>query len=154
MALGFPLYINLHDNNCVIIGGGDYAADCARTLLDFGAKVTVICPVLCPALKELDRQQAVRHIPRRYYRGDCTNAYLCVAATDDESVNIAVSDECKAKGIPVNLSRPAAFGNFLFPVAILREELTISLAGNRPREELERLRDRLELALDNDSQEA
>ena len=38
--------------------------------------------------------------------------------------------------------------------ANLREELTISLAGNRPREELERLRDRLELALDSDAQEA
>lgn len=148
MAVGFPLYIDLHGNNCVVIGGGDYAAACAKTLLGFGAKVTVICPLLCPALKELDESQAIRHIPRRYYRGDCTNAYLCVAATNEESINIAVSDECKAKGIPVNISRPAAFGNFQFPVTIVREELTLSLAGDRPREELEALRDRLEPEID------
>lgn len=147
MALGFPLYIDLHGNNCVVFGGGSYAASCIRTLLDFGAKVTVICPVLCDGLKKLDEEEIIRHIPRRYYRGDCTNAYLCVAATDDEAVNIAISDECKAKGVPVNISKPAAFGNFFFPTAIIREDLTLSLAGNRPRRELEALRERLEALL-------
>ena len=99
MALGFPLYIDLNGNNCVVFGGGDYAASCVKTLLAFGARVTVICPILSEKMRELDAaSEAVRHIPRRYYRGDCTNAYLCVAATNDESVNIAISDECKAKG--------------------------------------------------------
>jgi|GEM_PF-883323 siroheme synthase, N-terminal domain len=147
MACGFPLYIDLHGNNCVIIGGGDYAAFCARTLLRFGAKVTVICPLLSPALKELDDNGAIRHIPRRYYRGDCTNSCLCIAATDSETVNIAVSDECKAKGIPVNLSKPAAFGNFFFPAAIVLDDMTVSVAGERPTKELLALRDRIEAAL-------
>ena len=47
MALGFPLYINLHGNNCVVLGGGEFAWERARTLLAFGAKVTVISPNLC-----------------------------------------------------------------------------------------------------------
>ena len=99
MAFGFPLYIDLNGNNCVVLGGGDYAADKVDTLLQFGAKVTVISPALCGRLQELDKTRAIRYIPRRYYRGDCTNAYICVAATGTESVNIAISDECKAKGL-------------------------------------------------------
>ena len=37
MALGFPLYIDLNGNNCVVFGGGEFAADRAQTLLRFGA---------------------------------------------------------------------------------------------------------------------
>ena len=99
MALGFPLYINLHGNNCVVLGGGEFAWERARTLLAFGAKVTVISPTLCEGLRRLDEEGKIRYIPRRYFRGDCTCAYLCVAATEDEALNIAISDECKAKGI-------------------------------------------------------
>ena len=129
MAYWFPLYIVLHDNNCVVLGGGKFAACRAKTLLKFGAKVTVISPALCAELRELDTAGRIRYIPRKYYRGDCTSAYLCVAATDEENVNIAIADECKAKGIPVNVSRPAAFGTFSFPSVVMQEGVTVSLSG-------------------------
>ena len=34
MAYGFPLYIDLHDNNCVVLGGGKFAASRAKTLFE------------------------------------------------------------------------------------------------------------------------
>ena len=34
MALGFPLYINLYGNNCVVLGGGEFAYQRTKTLLD------------------------------------------------------------------------------------------------------------------------
>ena len=147
MALGFPLYIDLNGNNCVVLGGGSYATFCARILLKFGAKVTVISPTLCDRLRELDQTRAIRYIPRRYYRGDCTNAYICVAATGVESVNIAISDECKAKGVPVNVSRPAAFGNYTFPHIVLYKDVSLAVSGSAPAEQLARLRDLLEQRL-------
>lgn len=147
MAYGFPLYIDLKGNNCVVLGGGDYAADKVAALLRFDAKVTVISPTLCDRLQELDKTHAIRYIPRRYYRGDCTNAYICVAATGTESVNIAVSDECKAKGIPVNVSKPAAFGNYLFPQVVLYEEISLAISGSAPAQLQADLRELLEARL-------
>ena len=147
MAFGFPLYIDLIGNNCVVLGGGDYAAEKVDTLLKFGAKVTVISPSLCDRLRELDKKHAIRYIPRRYYRGDCTNAYICVAATDTESVNIAISDECKAKGIPVNVSRPAAFGNYIFPRIVLHKNISLAVSGDARPELQSRLRELLEKKL-------
>ena len=146
MAFGFPLYIDLNGNNCVVLGGGDYAADKVDTLLQFGAKVTVISPALCGRLQELDKTRAIRYIPRRYYRGDCTNSYICVAATGVESVNIAISDECKAKGVPVNVSKPA-FGNYTFPRIVLYKDVSLAVSGSAPAEQLARLRDLLEQRL-------
>lgn len=147
MAFGFPLYIDLNGNNCTIFGGGDYAADKAETLLKFGARITVISPTLCERLTRLDAAHAIRYIPRKYYRGDCTTCVLCVAATDHDATNIAIASECKAKKIPVNLSQPAAFGNFCFPEAIIKDDLQISLVGNMSSEELRGLRDTIEKAL-------
>lgn len=147
MALGFPLYINLHGNNCVVLGGGEFAWERTQTLLAFGAKVTVISPTLCKGLQRLDEENKIRYIPRRYFRGDCTCAYLCVAATEDEALNIAISDECKAKGIPVNVLKPVAFGTFYFPSVVLTDTLSVSISGKLDPVVIGRLRDQIEQAL-------
>ena len=147
MALGFPLYINLYGNNCVVLGGGEFAYQRTKTLLDFGAKVTVISPTLCEEMQRLDEENKIRYIPRRYFRGDCTCAYLCVAATEDESLNIAISDECKAKGIPVNVLKTVAFGTFYFTSVVLTDALSISISGKLDPAAVNSLRDQIEQAL-------
>ncbi len=144
MAIGFPLHIHLADNNCTVFGGGDHAARRVRELRRFGAKVTVISPTLCPALQALSNSGEIRHIPRKYYRGDCTNSQLCVAATDEPTVNIAIATESKAKGVPVNVTDPAAYGNFQFPRVIMQDDIVISITGDAPTETLQKLRDRLQ----------
>ena len=140
MAPGFPLYIDLNGNNCTVVGGGRTAASRVATLLDFGAKVTVISPVLCDELRRLDEENRIRYIPRRYYRGDCNSSYLCVAATDNEAVNIAISDECKAKAIAVNVTSPAAFGTFRFPAVVMEKDVTVSIIGGADEAMLDRIR--------------
>lgn len=126
MNARFPIFIDLTDNNCTIIGGGDYAAACADLLLSFGAKVTVISPLINDRLAELETEKRIRYIPRKFFRGDCANAYLCIAATDSETVNIAVSVECKSRGIPVNVKAPTAYGTFRLPAAVLCEDVTVA----------------------------
>ena len=140
VASDFPLYIDLRSNNCTVFGGGRSAASRVSTLLAFGAKVTVISPELCEELRRLDESGKIRYIPRRYYRGDCTSSYLCVAATGNDAVNIAISDECKAKAIAVNVVSPAAFGTFRFPAVIVEKEITISLSGGADEATLDLMR--------------
>lgn len=145
MRYGFPLYVDLNENNCTVFGGGEYALDKVETLLQFGAKVTVISPTLCEGLAVLDAQRVIRYIPRKYYRGDCTTCVLCVAATDNETVNIAIATESKAKNIPVHVARPSAFGTFHFPETVLSEHVQVSLIGDLSADQLKTLRDRIEV---------
>lgn len=130
MAPRFPLFIDLYDNNCTIFGGGSQAAARAAVLLKFGAKVTVISPSLCKELKEMDEHSLIRYIPRRYYRGDCSSSYICIAATNNETVNISISDECKSKAIAVNVTRPAAFGTFQFPAVAFENDISVAVVSN------------------------
>ena len=144
MAIDFPLLIDLKGNNCTVFGGGKSALRRVKELLRFGAKVTLVAPVICPELEQMSADGTIRHIPRKYFRGDCTNSQLCVAATDDNTLNIAISTECKNKGIPVNVTQPRSYGTFTFPRMVTTDEVTLSIAGSLPAETLSRLRDRLQ----------
>ena len=143
MTLGFPLLVNLKDNNCTVFGGNGSALRRVKELLRFGAKVTVISPTICPELEEMSAAGHIRHIPRKYFRGDCSNSQLCVASTEDDSLNIAISTECKNKGIPVNVTSPSSYGTFTFPRLVLTDDVVLSLTGNLTSDELSRLRQKL-----------
>lgn len=141
MAPRFPLFIDLYDNNCTIFGGGSKAAVRAEVLLQFGAKVTVISPTLCKELKEMDAKNLIRYIPRRYYRGDCTSSYLCIAATNNDTVNISISDECKAKAIAVNVTSPSAFGTFRFPSVVFEKDVAVAVVCDSDDERTVRIKE-------------
>ena len=144
MAIGFPLLIDIKGNNCTVFGGGKSAFRRVKELLRFGAKVTVVSPQLCSELEQLSNDSTIRHIPRKYFRGDCTNAQLCVAATEDNTTNIAISTECKNKGIPVNVTQPRSYGTFSFPRMVLTDDVILSINGTLPAETLSQLRDLLQ----------
>lgn len=149
MALGFPLLVDLKDNNCTVFGGDKSALRRVKELLRFGAKVTVISPQLCSELERMSEDGLIRHIPRKYFRGDCTNSQLCVAATDDNTLNIAISTECKNKSIPVNVTSPRSYGNFTFPRLVITDDVVLSITGSLPADTLAKLQDRLQDELPN-----
>jgi len=140
MAPRFPLYIDLYDNNCVIFGGGNQAAVRAEVLLNFGAKVTVISPNLCPELKKMDTAGLIRYLPRRYYRGDCSSGYLCIAATNDDAINISIH---------VNVTNPSAFGTFMFPTVTSNRDVTVSVTSNSDPEQAAEICVKLAKSLDS-----
>ncbi len=143
MAGKMPIHLELAGNNCTIFGGGRNTVRRAREFLHFGAKVTVISPSVCPELQALMDANDIRYIPRKYFRGDCSNSQICVAATDDPAVNISIATECKAKRILVNVTDPAEYGNFEFPRTVTQEDLVLSVGGNAPRPVLKNVRDQL-----------
>lgn len=147
MAMGFPLHIDLSGNNCTIFGGGKSAARRAEILLRFGAKVTIISPLICPTLEEMSEKGAVRHIPRKFFRGDCSNSQLCVAATDDDDINIRIATECKAKSIPVNVTSPKGYGTFRFPRVIFQDDILVTIDGTASSDKIRHVRDQLKTVI-------
>ena len=143
MPLGFALLADLTGNNCTVFGGNKSAFRRVNELLRFGAKVTLISPQICPELQKMSEAGQIRHIPRKYFRGDCSNSQLCVAATDDSAMNIAISTECKNKGIPVNVTTPRSYGTFTFPRLVATDDVVLSITGTLPADTLTKLQDRL-----------
>ena len=48
----FPMFINIENQNCLVVGGGTVAFRKVQVLLDFKAAVTVIAPEVQEKLKK------------------------------------------------------------------------------------------------------
>ena len=141
----YPIFLDIKDKKCVIVGGGEVAARKAERLLDCGAKVFVISPKLSPEIAALKEKNMICHIAAQY-TGDLINeAALIIGATDDEKTNAQISLDARGKGIPVNIVDDPQKCDFILPAVVQRGDLaiTIGTGGKSPalarhlREELE-----------------
>jgi siroheme synthase-like protein len=141
----YPVFLDLNDRRCVVVGGGSIAQGKVEALLDAGALVHVISPELSPGLVAMTEFGCISHAPRRFQPGDLADAYLVVAACDDRTVNEQVRQESSERNILVNVVDEAASSSFIAPSIIRRGDLTIavSTAGKAPALAV-RLRERLE----------
>jgi len=86
-----PVGLRLHGRRVVVVGGGASSYRATVGLLDAGAVVTVVSPVVVPALEALADSGALSWIQRRYAPGDLDAAWYAVAATEDPAVNEVVA---------------------------------------------------------------
>ncbi len=137
--------INLNQKRVVVIGGGQVALRKARGLLDAGAIVHLISPVIENELRELSQTEQINLEQRDYQSGDLFNVFLVIAATDDPTVNQAIWDEAQKEGCLINVVDDPPHCNFILPAVVRRGDLNIAIStgGSSPalarriREELE-----------------
>jgi len=124
----FPVFLNVRRKKCVVIGGGQVAFRKVRTLLDCGASVTVISPVLHPDLSELANKKSIQVIRRSYKSGDLKGAFIVIAATDTKETNRKVAKEAGRVGALVNVVDDPEPSDFIVPSLLRRGDLTIAIS--------------------------
>jgi uroporphyrin-III C-methyltransferase/precorrin-2 dehydrogenase/sirohydrochlorin ferrochelatase len=129
-----PLFLNVRDRLCVIIGGGEVAARKVELLCRAQARVLVVSPSLSDSLQELARQGGITVASRTYRENDLEGAVLAVAATDNPEVNRIVAAAAKARGIPVNVVDDPELGTYIVPSIIDRSPIVaaVSTGGASP----------------------
>ena len=140
-----PIFLDLRDQTCLVVGGGEVAARKCAMLRRAGALVTVVAPALCPRLADALDTSNLNHIPRDFEGGDLAGMILVVAATDDEAVNETVSLAARARRIPVNVVDRPELCSFVFPSIVDRSPLVVAVSSGGASPVLARLvRARLE----------
>lgn len=119
----FPLFVDLHGQKAVVVGGGAIACRRIGVLLDFGAHVTVIAPELKEQFADITWEK------RPYAPGDLAGALLAVSATNDRTVNHAVGVEAKSLRIPVSVADCREECTFYFPAVCIGEEIVAGLVS-------------------------
>jgi uroporphyrin-III C-methyltransferase/precorrin-2 dehydrogenase/sirohydrochlorin ferrochelatase len=130
----YPVFLQLRGRHCVVVGGGAVAEQKVVGLLDAGARVTTVSPVLTWKLEDLASTGAIEVRRRPYQRGDLEGAFLAIAATDDRGANAAVWDEAEERGILLNAVDDLPHCSFIAP-AVHREgdiAIAISTGGKSP----------------------
>ena len=136
--LDTPFYIaclKLTGRRCLVVGGGEIGLEKVDGLLACDGQVTLIAPVLEPALAEYAREGSIDW-ERREYAGaeDLEGVFMAIAATNDTDVNIAVYDDAERRAMLVNVVDVPPLCNFILP-AIVRTgplAIAISTAGASP----------------------
>lgn len=146
----FPMFVDMTERECLIVGGGNVAYRKVIVMLDFGAKVTVVAEDICDELRNLtiddisneyksglytaNKENRITFIKRRFERKDCDGMEMVIAATDDSALNHEIAEYCKAKDIMVNAVDQKADCSFIFPSYIKEKNLVaaFSSGGNSP----------------------
>jgi siroheme synthase-like protein len=124
----YPVYIELRNQSCVVVGGGKIAEGKVEGLLAVKARVTLISPELSPRLQELSNQKQITYIPRAYQPGDLTGAFLVICATDQTEINHQVWQEASANRQLVNVVDDTPRCNFIAPSILRKGDLTIAIS--------------------------
>ncbi len=124
-----PIFINITQRLCVVIGGGEVALRKVSLLLRANASVKLFAPEICPQLQALVDAEKITYIPAHFEPQQIHMACLVIAATDDEAVNCAVSVAAKAQNIPVNVVDAPALCTFTMASIVERAPIVIAISS-------------------------
>ena len=129
-----PIFMNISQRLCVVIGAGEVAARKVTMLLRAQASVTVYAPEICPTLADLVEAGRIRYQQARFADQQLSGACLVIAATNDLQVNTTVSLAAQANNIPVNVVDAPALCTFTMASIVERSPIVIAISseGNAP----------------------
>jgi precorrin-2 dehydrogenase/sirohydrochlorin ferrochelatase len=141
----YPVNLDVRDRDCLVVGGGSVSERKVRTLLECGAKITVVTLAATQGLKALCSDGHIHLDLRGYQSSDLEGRLLVIGATDDENVNQRVSQDASSRGILCNIAdRPEAC-TFVLPAVVCQGDLVIAVStSNKSPAVAKRIRQALE----------
>jgi uroporphyrin-III C-methyltransferase / precorrin-2 dehydrogenase / sirohydrochlorin ferrochelatase len=125
----FPLFADLRDRLCLVVGGGEVALRKVRLLLDAGARVRVVAPELHPVLRSWREAGRIEHLPERFTSLHLKGAQLAIAATGDPKVNRWVRTCGDHRRVLVNSVDDPASSSFIVPAIVDRSPLVVAISS-------------------------
>lgn len=132
----YPMFVDLHNRTCLVVGAGRVGARKVATLAEFGAGEIRLVDT-----RPLDEEAAklcalpgVRHIPRGFEAADLDGVFLAFACTSNAEVNKTIARLCLERGILCNVADSPADCTFTVPATVTQGDLTlaISTGGHSP----------------------
>lgn len=123
----FPVFMNLRDQDVLVVGGGAVAERKIRLLLKAGANVGLVARELSDNLRKWRDDGVVRHIAVNYDSTQLKGQRLAYAATDDRGLNRQVFQDAEASGVPVNVVDDADHCRFISPAVVDRSPVQVAI---------------------------
>lgn len=128
MARKFPMFLDISNKEIRVYGAGRIATRRVETLLAFAPLLTVCAPNASEEILSFAGKGELRLFTKRYEEGSIPeDTFMVLAATDDAHVNRRIWQECREKGILVNVCSDRKLCDFQFPGVVIKEELVIGV---------------------------
>lgn len=127
----FPFFVDVENQNCLVVGGGVVALRKIEKLLPFSPNITVVSPKIH---KEILSIENINIINRKFDFNDLKEKSFVITATDDKVLNKEIYNSCKENNIPVNTVDDKDNCSFIFPALAKNNGVTvaISTSGKSP----------------------
>lgn len=127
----FPFFVDVENQNCLVVGGGVVALRKIEKLLPFNPNITVVSPKVH---KEILSIENINIIKRKFDFNDLKEKSFVITATDDKVLNKEIYNFCKENNIPVNTVDDKDNCSFIFPALARNNGVTvaISTSGKSP----------------------
>lgn len=127
----FPFFVDVENQNCLVVGGGVVALRKIEKLLPFNPSITVVSPKVH---KEILSIENINIIKRKFDFNDLKEKSFVITATDDKTLNKEIYNSCEENNIPVNTVDDKDNCSFIFPALARNNGVTvaISTSGKSP----------------------
>lgn len=124
-----PLFVDLKDRACLIVGGGEIAARKAGLLRKANAIVTIVAPETSASTKTMIEAGEALWINALFNANQLSNQLLVIAATNDQQVNLDVYHQAKAKNILINVADSPELCDFILPSILDRSPIVVAISS-------------------------
>lgn len=143
-----PIFCQLRDRDCLLVGGGDVAERKARLLMEAGARLTVNALAFSPQFSLWGESGRLTLVQGTFNESLLERCWLVIAATDNDAVNQQVSDAAEKRRIFCNVVDAPKQASFIMPSIIDRSPLMVAVSSGGTSPVLARLlREKLEALL-------
>lgn len=130
----FPMFVNLNERDCLVVGGGEVALRKIEQLVKFSPKLRVIAPEIHPEIVDLAQKYSIILEERPYEIDDLTGRFLVIGALDNLVEQERIFNYCTEHHIPVNCVDSPLLCTFIFPALIVHDDLCLGIntSGRAP----------------------
>ncbi len=136
----YPVFLDLRDLPVVVVGGGTVASGKLSGLLDAGARVTVVAPQICDAIRSpptrIESHDARRDVPDARqvrvivepFRAAHLDGARYVVSAAPPDVNLEVARAAAERGLFVNAVDDVAAATAILGGVVRRSDVTIAIS--------------------------
>jgi uroporphyrin-III C-methyltransferase/precorrin-2 dehydrogenase/sirohydrochlorin ferrochelatase len=140
-----PIFLDLRDRHCLVVGGSETAARKAELLLRAGARVDVAAAELHEGFARLPHADHVKRVADAFTPDLLDGKDAVIVVESDASLAKTIADAARARHIPVNVADKPALCSFILPSIIDRSPIMVAVSSGGESPVLARmLRARLE----------
>ena len=125
----FPIFMNLRDQRCLVVGGGNVARRKAVALVRSGARIRLVATEIKADLLRLADEHEFEVNLRCFEAADLNGVVLAIAATNDEQINRQVADLAATVNLPVNVVDRADLSTFITPAIVDRSPVIVAVSS-------------------------
>jgi precorrin-2 dehydrogenase/sirohydrochlorin ferrochelatase len=130
----FPMFLKLSARPCLVVGAGTVGESKITSLLEAGAKISVVAPEATPQVRGWAHSKEIKWRQRSFKPNDLEGMFLVVAATSSTKVHKRIFKEAARRGVLCNIVDVPPLCDFYYPAVVQRGplQIAISTSGQSP----------------------